>query len=270
LGETVLSIENSVEAFYESRREDERLQSREGQVEWFVTCSYIDRYLFPGARILEIGAGTGRYALRYAQMGYQVDAIEPVLANLDVLSARIKAGDNIRAIQGNALDLSRYEDNSFYRVLLLGPMYHLFSPVDKTRCLSEAHRVCKPGGLVYVAYCQFDPSMIQYAFMRGAYPTLIENGFLNEKTFQPISDPRTIFELHRKRDIDALSDGLPSRRLHYVGTDMFAHYMADSLKEMDEPLFQHYLEYTLNICENTDLTGVSNHVLDIREKLKES
>lgn len=234
-----------------------------GQVEWLVTRHFIDRYLFPGARILEVGAGTGRYALHYARQGHEVDAVELVQANLDVLHQHTQPGDRIRAVQGNALDLSTYPDQSFDRVLVLGPMYHLFSQEDKLRCLGEAFRVCKRGGMVYVAYCLFDPSMIQTAFMRGAYGSLVDMGLLDPQTITPISDPTGIFELYRKPQIDALSRQFDWERLHYVGTDMFAHYMRQQLDEMDEKLFEQFVRYTLSICENPDLAGVSNHVLDV-------
>ncbi len=44
---------------------------------------------------------------------------------------------------------------------------------------------------------------------------------------------------------------------------MFAYYMPSQLENMDEGMFEQYLRYTLNICESPDLTGVSNHSLDV-------
>lgn len=169
--------------------------------------------------MLEVGAGTGRYALHYARQGYQVDAVELVQANLDVLNRNTRPGGNIRAVQGNALDLSAYEDQRFDRVLVLGPMYHLFSQQDKIRCLGEAFRVCKPGCMVYVAYCQFDPSMVQVAFMRGAFKSLVEMGFLDQESLRSISNPKAVFEMYRRPDIDALNAHFDWERLHYAGTD---------------------------------------------------
>ena len=62
--------------FYQSYDEDGRLTSRHGSVEFLTTMHYIEKYLFPGARILEIGAGTGRYSHALARREYAVDAIE--------------------------------------------------------------------------------------------------------------------------------------------------------------------------------------------------
>ena len=47
---------------YESYDEDGRLRSKNGMVEYLTTMRYVEKYLKPGMRILEIGAGTGRYS----------------------------------------------------------------------------------------------------------------------------------------------------------------------------------------------------------------
>lgn len=55
-----------LEGFYGAYDEDGRLRSRHGMVEYLTTMRYIEKYLKPGMRILEVGAGTGRYSLPYA------------------------------------------------------------------------------------------------------------------------------------------------------------------------------------------------------------
>jgi ubiquinone/menaquinone biosynthesis C-methylase UbiE len=59
----------------------------------------------------------------------------------------------VKAYQGNALNLKRFEANNFDMTLLFGPMYHLLNFEDKVKALSEAKRVTKPGGIILVAYC---------------------------------------------------------------------------------------------------------------------
>ena len=48
--------------FYQAYDEDSRLKSKHGSVEFLTTMRYVERYLKPGDRVLEIGAGTGRYS----------------------------------------------------------------------------------------------------------------------------------------------------------------------------------------------------------------
>lgn len=255
--------ERIITAHYDAHSEDERFASKHGSVEFTITRQYIDRYLKPGDRLLEVGCATGRYALHYAGRGFSVDAMDLVESNLTVLRKNAGPEDDIRAVQGNALDLSAYSDETFDATLVLGPMYHLFSREDKVRCLSEAVRVTRHGGLIFAAYCQFDASMMQAGFIGGMYGFLIENGLLDERTYLPISNPKGVFELYRREQVDALDSVLDVERLHYVGTDMFTQYYAEQIDAMDDELFEKYIRYTLSICENPHLVGISNHTLDV-------
>ena len=75
-----------VSSHYNSCDEDGRLdRSRHGQMEYFTTMHYIHRFLTPGAKVLELGAGTGRYSVALAKEGMDVTAVELVESNLAVL-----------------------------------------------------------------------------------------------------------------------------------------------------------------------------------------
>lgn len=76
-------------------------------------------------RIAEIGAGTGRYSLALADMGYEVDAVELVQHNIDVFRSKMKPQQKVSIVQGDAVDL-KFSDETYDITLLLGPMYHLF------------------------------------------------------------------------------------------------------------------------------------------------
>lgn len=158
-----------LEQHYSNYDEEGRLLSKHGQVEYLTTMKYIQEYLGgdKSKRILEVGAGTGRYSVTLAKEGYQVDALELTEHNLGILKAKLTGEERITAVQGNALDLSRYEDNTFDLTLVLGPMYHLFNEEDKKQALREAVRVTKQGGILMVAYCMNEATMIAYAFKRG-------------------------------------------------------------------------------------------------------
>ena len=54
--------------YYENYDEDGRLTSKHGRVEYITTMKYLEKYLRPDMRILEIGAATGRYSHSLAQI----------------------------------------------------------------------------------------------------------------------------------------------------------------------------------------------------------
>ncbi len=259
--------EKIIKSHYEAYDEDARLCSKHGMVEFITTMSYIEKYLKKDDCVLEIGAGTGRYSHAVAQKGHCVDAIELVEHNIEIFKRNTVAGEDITVRQGNALDLSCIKDNTYDITLLLGPMYHLFTVEEQRKTISEALRVTKRGGKVFVSYCGNDATVVQFLFGKSQTKTEPYNKLVDWNTFKLSSTPQEIFALHRKEDIDALMTGLPAKRLHFVGTDMATQYMREVVDAMDEEEYSLYLKYVLATCERSDLVGASNHLLDISEKL---
>ena len=123
-----------IEEKYNNYQEDERFNRKSQSFEFKTTMHYIQKYLKKGSKILEIGAGTGRYSIALAKMGYDVTAVELVENNLKVLRENAKGLENLKSYQGDALNL-QFENNSFDLVLCFGPMYHLFNKKDKDRAI---------------------------------------------------------------------------------------------------------------------------------------
>ena len=261
-----MEFKNCLRDFYSQYDEDNRLTSRHGMVEYITTMRYIEKYLKSGMRVMEIGAATGRYSHALAQQGYRVDAVELLEHNVEIFKQNTAAGESVTITQGNAVDLSAFESESYDITLLLGPMYHLFSAEDKLKALSEAIRVTKRGGVVFVAYCGNDSTILQFCFMRGMLKDERYRELIDPVTFKAGSDPAELFELHRKEEIDELRAEFPVTQLHFVAADGFANYMRQTLAEMDEELYEQYINYHLATCERQDMIGYSNHMLDIFRK----
>ena len=259
---------NYIENHYSNYDEEARLGHKHGQVEFLTTMRYIEKYLQPGANVLEIGAGTGRYSRTIADMGFRVEAVELVNHNIEVFRKQITPAQNINITQGNALDLCMFEDNTFDITLVLGPMYHLYTAQDKHRAITEALRVTKPGGVIFVAYCISDAAILEDGFVRGSSWLFeyVANGKIDSTTFDTISLPEDIFELVRKDDIDNLMAPFKVERLHYVATDMITRIIRESIANMSDEVFNLYLKYHYAICERPDMVGVTHHSLDIFRK----
>ena len=255
-----------LEQFYGNYDEDNRLRSRHGMVEFLTTMRYIDKYLRPGMRVLEIGAGTGRYSHALAQKGFQVDAVELVDHNIEVFKSKTTAGERITITQGDARDLSAFADDTYDVTLLLGPMYHLFTVEDQKKALSEAIRVTKRGGVICAAYCGNEATIIQFCFQRQMIKEERYRSLIDPVTFKAASDPAELFNLYRREEIDELMAGFPVKRLHYVGSDLATNYMRDTIDAMDDEVFELYLNYHFAVCERADLVGASHHILDIFRK----
>ena len=254
-------------SYYNNYDEDGRLTIKHGQVEFLTTMKYIDKYIEKGMRVLEVGAGTGRYSLTLAERGYQVDSIELIQHNIDILKSKIKENYNIEVKQGNAIDLSCYPDETFDITLVLGPLYHLFKDEDKKKAISEAIRVTKKDGIVFVSYCMNEARIIGWGFKNGNILSALDSGIVDGVTFKFKSDPSSfLFELYRREDIERLMSEFKVQPLHYIATDLATNYMRETINEMDDVMFEAYLNYHFSVCERSDLVGVTHHSLDVFRK----
>lgn len=261
-----MHIYDYLNTYYTTHDEHARLGSQHGSVEFLTTVRYIERYLTPGARICEIGAGTGRYAHYFAQKGYPVDAVELIEHNIEVFNSRTLPGEPVTVRQGDARDLGFFADDSHDITLLLGPMYHLYTEEDQRKALAEAIRVTRPGGVIFTAYCMNDATVVCFLFQREGIHDPHFRALVDFDTFKCHSNPEDLFALYRREDIDALMRDLPVTRLHFVGTDMATNYMKATVDAMDDATFAEYLRYHFAICERADMVGASHHTLDIFRK----
>ena len=251
--------------FYSHYDEEGRLASRHGSVEFLTTMRYIEKYLKPGSRILEIGAGTGRYSHSLARRGFLVDAVELVEHNIEVFQSKTLPGEPVSIRQGNALDLSGFSDHQYDITLLLGPMYHLYCLEDQRRAISEAIRVTRPGGVIFAAYVISDGCLLDEGFHRGTIDgaRYIRDGLIDPETFRAVSEPKDLFELVRREDIDRIMSVFPVTRLHYVASDGCALLLREAIDAMDQETVGIYLNYHFTVCEREDLLGITSHGLDI-------
>ena len=72
--------ENNIIEYYNKFNEDKRLTRRHGIVEYITAMKYIHKCLkkIDNPKIIDIGAGTGRYSIDLANEGYDVTAVELV------------------------------------------------------------------------------------------------------------------------------------------------------------------------------------------------
>lgn len=253
-----------LEEHYNKFNEEKRLTRRHGQVEYITSMKYIHKYLeeFDNPKLLDIGAGTGRYSVALANEGYDVTAVELVRHNLGLLKAK---NSTVKAYQGNALRMKRFADEEFDVVLLFGPMYHLYTFEDKLKALNEAKRVTKKGGVILVAYLMNEYGVIMYGFKDNNIKRCIENGKL-DGNFQCISTEDDLYDYMRLDNIDRLNSEAGLTRLKIVAADGPSDYMRPVLNAMDEETFELYIKYHLSTCERTELIGASSHTIDILRK----
>ena len=282
-----------ISKIYEIFDEDARLRSPAGRVEFLTTVHYIEKYLQPGSRILDVGAGTGAYSFYFAEQGYHVDALELADENLRVFQEKLErrtaelaieaaaknpwkdmtliqckndallnhqnvneSGDlKLTLRQGNAMDLSAYKDASYDIVLLFGPLYHLHKAEDRQQCITEAKRVCKSDGMIFFAFINND--MVVLTEM-DYDPHWLGGDTYDHDTFKVTDFPFVFLTVDQCRQ--TLVDG-GIHVVHEVASDGVSELMTDRINGLSEEAYQQYLRYHFYCCEKTEMLGHSNHLL---------
>ena len=253
-----------VRSFYDDIDEDSRLnKTRHGQLEHATTMNYIHRYAMPGVKILEIGAGTGRYSIALAKEGYKVAAVELVESNLEVLRKNSSGMENIVSYQGDALNLDMFEDNQF-DVTLLFPMYHLYEKEDVHRAIEEAIRVTKKDGIILTAFLSIY-AIMNDNYLNGTFAAGVEENFDGEFNVKHFEEQ--LFTGYDIVEFEQLFEAHKTKYLTTVAADNIlelAEGRADF--KMSEEEFALFVKYHLAICEKRELLGNSSHLLYICKK----
>jgi len=254
-----------VSSFYGDIDEDSRLnKSRHGQLEYATTMEYIHRYAKKGAKVLEIGAGTGRYSIALAKEGYEVTSIELVKSNLEVLRKNSSGLTNIISYQGDALNLSSLEDNQFDVTLLFGPMYHLYEKEDVQKAIEEAIRVTKEDGILLVAFLSVY-AILNDNYLNGTLAAGIEENFDEKYRIKHFEEQ--LFTGYDITEFEQLFEKHQTKYLTTVATDSILE-LAEKRTDfkMSDAEFEIFAKYHLATCEKRELLGSSSHLLYICKK----
>jgi ubiquinone/menaquinone biosynthesis C-methylase UbiE len=140
----------------------------------FITRERLRSVLEPagGERVLEVGPGTGYYALpvaRWLEPNGRLDVIDIQQEMLDHTMRRA-ASEGIANIAGQRADAREmpYEDETFdaaYLVTVLGEV------PDQDAALRELRRVVKPNGRIVVGELFGDPHMVTFRALRDRAET---------------------------------------------------------------------------------------------------
>lgn len=253
-----------LDEYYNKFNEEKRLTRRHGMVEYITSMKYIHDYIADGSKlkIIDIGAGTGRYSVALSEEGHDVTAVELVNANLGKLKAK---KSSVKAFQGTAVNLKKFEDNTYDLTILFGPMYHLIKHEEKLKALQEAKRVTKPGGVIFVAYCMNEYSILTYGFKERHVTECVEQGrFSKDFKCQPTEED--LYDYVRIEEINQLNEEAGLERLKIISPDGPANYMRQELKALSEEEFELFMKYHLSTCERPELIGAGAHTVDILKK----
>ncbi|WP_409271670.1 class I SAM-dependent methyltransferase [Neobacillus sp. SCS-31] len=259
-----------VRKFYDETVDDEWERLERHRVEFELTKRYLNRYIKPGDKVLDLGGGPGRYSLYLAELGCDVTLADLSEKNIEfALKKANEQGLAIKRLQVDARELSTIEDSQFDYVLCMGPMYHLKSEEDRAKTIRECLKKLKPNGIMFVAFIS------SYSFV---WDYLIRN-------------PELILDSERKSELNKIVDGkdfagkgfsdnfyispenvLPFfnqfdlEKLHLLNSESFLYLREPELLRQKPEVINAWLDLAEQVCEREDLLSMAEHIMYIGKK----
>jgi ubiquinone/menaquinone biosynthesis C-methylase UbiE len=144
-------------SFYDEYGESEWTRFEDGRTPAPSLDVHLDRvrhFVNAGDRVLEVGAGPGRFTIELARLGAQVTVSDLSPGQLELNRERVAAeGLEEQVVErelADVLDLSRWDDASFDATICFGgPLSYVVDRTDDG--IAELVRVTRPGGHVLVS-----------------------------------------------------------------------------------------------------------------------
>jgi S-adenosylmethionine-dependent methyltransferase len=272
-------VQRAVQNLYRSAPEREWQRMERHRTEFAVTLRALDTHLPPApARVLDCGGGPGRYAIALAQRGYEVTLFDlsPELLAMAREKA-VEAGVTLSGFeQGTATDLSRFADDSFDAVLLMGPLYHLLDECDRKQALAEAYRVVKPGGPVFATFITRYAAHIDVVARYPAqaleqaqdYCHIAQTGLLPPRADSDAADGGVAFTAYfaHPTDVASFCCSVGLDVLTVLGVEGVVSGRESLINALDGPAWEFWVDVNYQIAHDPVTHGGVEHLLAVCHK----
>ncbi len=247
-------------------REWERFEgSAMDRVNLEVHLRLLREYIRPGDRVLDAGAGPGRFTLELARLGATVVAGDISSRQLELHAEKtvdVEASIESRELL-DIIDLSRYADASFDAVVCFGgPLSYVLDEADAA--LAELLRVTKPNGHVLVsvmsllgaarAFFSALPELIEEFGWQRAVEETFERGDLSAEL-----NHGHVLRLYRWSDLERLA----SRHACRVVLASAANFLSVGNEQWED----RFLELEIEACRQPGALDGGTHIAAVVERL---
>ncbi|MHB1484126.1 MAG: class I SAM-dependent methyltransferase [Saccharofermentanales bacterium] len=262
-----------VEEFYNNgvQHEWERLDRH--PIEFKVTAHFIDKYIKPGDRVLDIGGGPGRYSLYLASRGCDVTLLD--LSEANVKLAELKAIEqnlSIHCYSGDARYADKIIDGKFDAILLMGPMYHLLDESDRILAVKSSMKLLRDGGTLFISFISIYAGV---CYAMKCMPSLVLDQ--NEKEYMDCffenrtycGDAFTKACFIAPCDIIPFMNKFSIQKLHLIGQESITSPCEDRIITQSNEILDKWTEIAIRTCEREEFLAFSEHLMYIGVKQPE-
>ena len=264
---------DKVQSYYDASVEEEWMRLERGYFEFEINKRYIDRYVRPGFRVLDVGGGPGRYSLHLASRGASVTLFD--LSNENIRFAEKKAAElglKIETICGDARFLDERAEGMFDAILLMGPLYHLTDEADRVRAVRACIRKLKPGGTLFAAFISMVaglnfagrdmPESILWEGEEIFYEKIIA-----DEDFAGMAFTQAYFI--SPKNVLPFMERFPLEKLHLVASEGVCAPYRDRILAQTPEVRDKWLALSLALCEREDFFAMTEHFLYVGRKHEE-
>ncbi|MBU5591526.1 class I SAM-dependent methyltransferase [Clostridium sp. MSJ-4] len=258
----------SIINYYEAYDEENRLtKDRAHKIEFITTTHFLDKYINKNSKILDLGAGTGIYSFFYAEKGVDIVSMDICPKHVSIMKDKAKKRNiSLNVLEGNALDLNAFSEETFDMVLCLGPLYHLMNKEERDKCIKECKRVLKSDGILATAYISRFATFIN--MIHRNTKNINDHGLRNiSKTGKEFDDSRDCFYHSTYKEMEEIMDENKIYKLEHIGTDGIGGGLRHIINKFDDDEFDYWMKYHMETCKDESLIGYSQHGLYIGKKL---
>ena len=263
-----------IEQAYDQQPEREWARMDRHRTEFAVTLRALAEHLPPPpARVLDCGGGPGRYAVELARRGYEITLFDLSSECLRLAREKaVEAGVRLAGYEkGTATDLSRFPNDTFDAVLLMGPLYHLLEEADRRRALAEACRVLKPGGPLFAAFISRYAGLRYAAAHEPAWP--LENPDLLESilasgVLPPRGTEGEAFVAHfaHPREVVPLCQGAGLEVATVLGVEGMVSMIEAGVNALSGEAWETWVDLNYRLAADPSIHGCVEHLLAVAVK----
>ncbi|MFC5833827.1 class I SAM-dependent methyltransferase [Nonomuraea insulae] len=242
-----------------------------GRVSLEVHRRFLARFVRPGDRVLEVGAGPGRFTTELAALGASIVVTDLSPVQLAFNEERLRGGAADASVERREIvdvcDTSRYADGEFDLVLAYGgPLSYAFEQAGDA--LRGLLRITRPGGLVVGSvmsllgvWRHFLPGVVKAAEAIGedANDLILRTGDLRRKGDQD----GHVCQMFRHRDLAALIRAAGGEIVAATASNWASLGDPDTLTalESDPDRWARFLEHEIAACQEPGAVDGGTHIL---------
>lgn len=242
----------------------------ENRPEFLLTCRFIDRYVKPGEKVLDIGGGPGRYSLYLAHKGCDVTLFDLSTENVKFAQSKAKEKNiSIKAIVGDARCVDEIVTEQFDHILLMGPMYHLLEESDRIKAVRSSLKLLKPNGVIFVSFINMFAGIIysmkcQHDIVSDPIEQEFYKAFIENKSFAGAAFTQAYFA--RQDEILPFMQQFSLEKLHFFSQEGITSPCESNIMGQPKEIVNLWLDLCEKICEREDLLSWGEHLMYIGRK----